>query len=125
MPRLYRALPMVQSLSVFCVIVSTDEPHAPLLSVATTVTCPVAPGAVAPPVPLIVIMTPGVVPSPNENPSACRIACDGSERLHVAGHPSLVTAGMENVRSVSPGMNDEYIGENTIGIVGLVHVPVL
>src|SRR5271168_3459866 len=114
---------MFQSSSVFCVIVSVAAPHA-LPSVAMTVTVPVVSGAVLPrPTPAIVIMTPGRVAPPDTNDWVWRSACVGSERLHVAALPSPVTAGIWNVCAVLMGMYAEYIGEKTIGMVGLLHEP--
>jgi len=46
-----------------------------------------------------------------------------SEILQVAALPSSVMAGIWNVCAVLPGMNAEYIGENTIPTVGFAQDP--
>ena len=111
---------MLQSLAVFCVMESTDSPHAPLLSVAMTVTWPASV-----PVPVMVMRTPGIINPVFPNASSWRLPWVGSDRLHVAVLPSPVIAGMENVTMVSPGMNAEYIGEKMMGTVGFAQVPAL
>src|ERR1700722_17585582 len=109
---------MFQSSSVFSVMVSTDAPQAPPASLAITV---ISPASL--PVLSIVMRTPGTSTPPLSNDWSCRWPCVGSGRLHVAALPSAVTAGIENVCAVLPGMNAEYIGEKTMGTVGVVHVP--
>src|SRR5580698_9967675 len=109
---------MFQSSTVLVVNVSTELPHAPPLSVATTVTWPASL-----PVPSTVMRTPGARTSPIWKDWSWRCPCVGSDRLHVAAFPSAVTAGTANVCPVLPGMNAEYMGEKMMGIVGFAHDP--
>ena len=67
--------------------------------------------------------TPGARTPPLTNDSSWRCPCVGSDRLHVAEFPSAVTAGIEKVCPVLPGMNAEYMGEKMIGTVGVEHEP--
>src|ERR1700722_870145 len=114
---------MVQSFSEFVVMLRTADPHAPLDSLAYTVTVPLASAPPPLPVPDKVIITPGTVESPLMNDWGCRFPCDGSERLHVAMLPSPVMTGIWKVCAVLPGMYAENIGEKTMGTVGLLHPP--
>ena len=108
---------MTQSLSVFWVMWSTDEPHA-LPSVAMTVTSPLLS-----PVPLRVIITPLSEVPPLVNDCGASVACVGSDKLQVAVLPSSVTAGIWNTCAVLPGMYAEYMGAKTTLSVGFAQAP--
>ena len=109
---------MFQSSTVFGVIASTEVPQPPSPSDAMTVTCPASP-----PSPASVMRTPGTSVEPIWKAWSCKWPCVGSDRLHVAGVPSAVTAGTENVCPAALGMNAEYMGEKMIGTVGFEHDP--